>query len=80
MTTEKKPLQVIFAPGCFDNFDGTQEELDELIAEINQMVETGQIFEKSNPIDVDKLTDEELEKHINEEIVPLYTEKPRFLD
>ena len=62
MTTEKKPLQVIFAPGCFDNFDGTQEELDELVAEINKMVETGEIFEKSNPVDVDELTDEELEE------------------
>ena len=31
MTTLK---QVNFAPGCFDTFDGTQEELDELISEI----------------------------------------------
>jgi hypothetical protein len=29
-----KPLKVEFAPGCFDNFDGTQEELDGLMAEI----------------------------------------------
>jgi hypothetical protein len=28
------PTQVHFAPGCFDTFDGTQEELDELITEI----------------------------------------------
>jgi hypothetical protein len=26
--------RVHFAPGCFDTFDGTQEELDELITEI----------------------------------------------
>jgi hypothetical protein len=28
------PTRVHFAPGCFDTFDGTQEELDELITEI----------------------------------------------
>lgn len=32
MTEEKKPLKIEFAPGCFDNFDGTQEELDEFMA------------------------------------------------
>lgn len=37
MTNKNNPLQVVFAPGCFDNFDGTQEELDELVAEIQNM-------------------------------------------
>ena len=36
MTTSKK-LQVEFAPGVFDTFDGTQEELDQLMAEITSM-------------------------------------------
>lgn len=36
MTTFKK-LQVEFAPGAFDTFDGTQEELDQLLAEITSM-------------------------------------------
>ena len=65
MTTEKKPLQVIFAPGCFDHFDGTQEELDDLVAEINKMVESGEIFDKSNPIDPDTMSEEELEMLAN---------------
>ena len=30
------PLKVVFAPGCFDSFEGTQEELDELMAEITE--------------------------------------------
>lgn len=59
--TEKKKPEIVFAPGCFDNFEGTQEELDELVAEINRMVESGEIFEKSKPLDPDTLTDEELE-------------------
>ena len=33
MSTAKK-LQVKFAPGAFDSFEGTQEELDALMAEI----------------------------------------------
>lgn len=60
MTEQKKP-EIVFAPGCFDNFDGTQEELDELVAEINRLVESGEIFEKSKPLDPDTLDDEELE-------------------
>jgi hypothetical protein len=59
---EKKPLEVVFAPGCFDDFDGTQEELDEMIAEINRLAETGELFERSLPVDLDKLSDEELEE------------------
>jgi hypothetical protein len=59
---EKKPLEVVFAPGCFDDFDGTQEELDEMIAEINRLAETGELFERSLPVDLDELSDEELEE------------------
>jgi hypothetical protein len=32
-----KPLKVVFAPGCFDSFEGSQEELDSLTAEIQNM-------------------------------------------
>ncbi len=48
--TEKKKLEVIFAPGCFDNFEGTQEELDEMMADIHRMIESGELFEKSKPL------------------------------
>ena len=41
--TEKKELKVEFAPGCFDDFDGTQDELQELIAHIRQMASDGKI-------------------------------------
>lgn len=47
--TDKKP-EIIFAPGCFDNFDGTQEELQELIAHIHQMAQDGTLFENSEPL------------------------------
>jgi hypothetical protein len=56
-----KKLKIEFAPGCFDSFDGTQEELNELVAEIQRMAETGELFEKSNPLDIDEMIDEEPE-------------------
>ena len=51
-------LKVVFAPGCFDTFEGSQEELDELMAEIGRLIQTGELFEKATPLD--ELTDEEL--------------------
>ena len=39
MTEQKKEIKIEFAEGCFDNFDGTQEELQEMIAMIRQMVD-----------------------------------------
>ena len=47
--TDKKP-EIVFAPGCFDNFDGTQEELQDVIAQIHQMLEDGTLLENSEPL------------------------------
>jgi len=58
---EVKELKIEFAPGCFDNFEGSQEELDELIGEITRMIQSGEFMEKSKPLDPDDLSDEELE-------------------
>jgi len=57
--TEEKKLEVVFAPGCFDSFNGTQEELNELMAEIQSLAASGELFESSTLIDVDDLDDEE---------------------
>lgn len=56
--TDKK-LKIEFAPGCFDNFEGTQEELDELIAEIEAMFASGEALENAVPIDLDELLEED---------------------
>jgi len=61
MTDKQQKPEIVFAPGCFDNFDGTQEELDELIASIHQMVDSGEIFEKARPIDLDNPSDEDMD-------------------
>jgi hypothetical protein len=62
MTTEKikDDVKLVFAPGCFDSFEGTQEELDALIADINRMVESGELFENSQPLDIDSLDEDEM--------------------
>jgi hypothetical protein len=57
MTDTKKPLQVVFAPGAFDNLDvESQEELDAMIAEIKTMFENpDQLMEMSTPVDLEEL-------------------------
>jgi hypothetical protein len=55
---ERKELKVVFAPGCFDSLEGSQEELDDLMAEIGQMIQSGELFDKAVPFD--ELSDEEL--------------------
>ena len=67
MTQEKKELKIVFAPGCFDNFNGTQEELQALIAEIRQMANDGTLQEKAQPIDID---DEEFIKAMQNQMRP----------
>lgn len=58
---ENKPLKIEFAPGCFDNFEGTQEELDELVAEIQEMftnLTPEELEARSQPVDIDKLIED----------------------
>ena len=43
----KKKIKIEFAPGAFDTFDGTQEELDALVAELQRMAESGELEENS---------------------------------
>ncbi len=62
MTEEKKPLKITFAPGCFDNFEGTQEELDDLMKIIQDMFDSGEAQLKAIPVEdiLDEFTEEEL--------------------
>jgi hypothetical protein len=64
---EDKKLKVEFAPGAFDSFEGTQEELDEFIAEIYKAIDSGELFENSV-----ELTEEEfleLPEEIQQQLV-----------
>lgn len=53
--------ELIFVEGCFDDFDGTQEELDRFVADIKRMFETGELTDGAEPIDEDEW-DSELHK------------------
>jgi len=58
----KNKPKLIFAPGAFDEFEGTQEELDELVNEIRKKFEDGSWLEESEPINLDELDEVILEK------------------
>jgi hypothetical protein len=59
--SQKKQIKVQFAPGCFDTFEGTQEELDELVKTLQNM-SMEEILDSSLPIDSDDLDDDELDQ------------------
>lgn len=67
MTQDKKPLKVEFAPGCFDSFEGTQEELEAMIAELQTMfanMTPEELEARSRPVDLEyleELDDDEAE-------------------
>jgi hypothetical protein len=45
-----KNIKLTFAPGCFDNFEGTQEELDAMIKEIKDKAEDGTLLDDTDTI------------------------------
>jgi len=57
MSEPKKKIHIEFAPGAFDSFDGTQEELDALVAELQRMADSGELEEMSIPLDSDDVLD-----------------------
>ena len=62
MTDEKK-LSIEFAPGAFDSFEGTQEELDQMMKEVMDMfanMTPEELAAASKPIDWDNLSEEEI--------------------
>lgn len=73
--TEKKPLKVIFDPGCFNNFEGTQAELDEFVAQIQAFAASGLLFENS-----EELTDEAIEDLDDETVAQIAAALQRIND
>jgi hypothetical protein len=43
-------LKIVFAEGCFDGFDGTEEELAAMLADLHQMVEDGTLMDNATPL------------------------------
>jgi hypothetical protein len=72
--------KIVFAPGCFDNFDGTQEELDEAIAMITDMLVSDEPPEgmEVRQLDLDELleTDPELAEKLLQSIADIENDDP----
>jgi len=58
---DPKDLKIEFAPGCFDNFEGSQEELDQLVNQIKEMFASGEAQTLARPLDFDDLDEDDLE-------------------
>ena len=55
-------MKIEFAPGCFDRFEGTQEELDEFVKEITTMfteMTPEELEARSRPVSIDDLLEDE---------------------
>jgi PleD family two-component response regulator len=63
------PKKIEFAPGCFDDFDGTQEELEQLMSQLQTMFEnlsTDELESRSRTVSMEDLAelDPETQKQI----------------
>lgn len=43
-------LKIVFMEGCFDDFEGTQDELNELIAHLKNQLQDGTLLMNSEPL------------------------------
>ena len=62
--TKKTPLQVEFDPGAFDHFEGTQEELEAMIAHIRETFASltpEELAARSTVVDWDELVENDPE-------------------
>jgi len=76
-----KKLKITFMPGAFDTFEGTQEELDALIKDLETKFSSGELLENSKPVDIEQLFEEDPE--LAEKLANMYeldTERKRKLN
>ncbi len=78
----KKKPKIKFAPGAFDTFEGSQEELDDLMKALKEMVESGDLEKNSTPVDMEKLEreDPELAEILKQQLNDFDNPKPRKLN
>jgi hypothetical protein len=71
---ENGNIKVFFDPGCFDDFEGTQEELDETIKQITEMFQNGDLETmQEEAVDIEDLakTNPELANRLLEKLIIL---------
>jgi hypothetical protein len=71
---DSEPMQLEFAPGCFDDFEGTQAELDELVAEIQRMFTSGEFAKQSRPVTEDSFKD--LSPEMQQKLIDFLDDEP----
>lgn len=60
-------IKIEFAEGCFDDFEGTQEELQEIVDQINLMAESGELLENFEPLSEEE--EEEVIEWMNQKAI-----------
>ena len=66
-TNTKPEFKIVFAPGSFDDFEGTQAELDELVTAIEAKLASGDFMAESTEV-----TEEDwnaLPDHVRESLI-----------
>ena len=64
-----KKVKVVFAPGCFDNLEMSQEEMDEFVKMIEDKVADGSLFDESRVLDPDDPEDAQLTERLENEMI-----------
>ena len=63
---ELENLKIEFSPVCFDSFEGTQQQLDELVEEITRMIKSGEFVNgSSTEIEFIELDIEDVEDYLD---------------
>jgi len=73
MSKKDKKVKIEFAPGCFDNVDLTQEELDGIVAMLENMTEEEFLANST------ELTDEDINDIPDEVVEQLFNQSKRTL-
>lgn len=60
-TKTGEDINLHFTDTFFESFEGSPEELEELMKTIINQVQDGSLFEKSEPIEAVELTEDEIE-------------------
>jgi hypothetical protein len=63
----KPEFKIVFSPGSFDDFEGTQAELDELVAAITEELSSGNVLAASTEITAEDWA--ALPDHIKESLI-----------
>jgi len=67
--------KIIFEPGSFDDFEGTQSELDVFVAKITELLSSDGFLSKLNDDNVEIIEDDEAE-----EIREIFNKSPKTIN